>query len=61
MPKILRTPGYGKTPYEGTKKPPCKLRVYKPNGSFDKMYQDLNQMEKWQNYYKNQGFRTRRI
>ena len=61
MPKILKTPGYGKTPYTGTRRPTAKLRVYKPNGTFDRMYQDFNQMEKWQNYYRNQGLKTRRL
>ena len=46
MPVIQRTPGYGKTTYTGTRRPAVKMRVYKPNGSFDKMYQDLNQMER---------------
>ena len=61
MPKILKTPGYGKTPYTGTRRPAVKMRVFKPNGSFDRMYQNFDQMEKWRRYYKDQGFRTRRI
>lgn len=62
MPVIQPTPGYGKTPYTGTKKPACKMRVYRRPGNFmDKEYRDINQMERWRQYYKEQGFRTRRI
>lgn len=61
MPIIKKTPGFGKTPYTGTKKPAVTMRIYKPNGSMDRTYKDINQMKKWQQYYRNQGVKTRKI
>lgn len=61
MPIIQKTPGYGNTPYTGTRKSAVRMRIYRPSGNVDQVYKDMNQMQKWQRYYRNQGIKTRRI
>ena len=62
MPKIIK-PNYSQSPMRGvTGQPIYKMRIYKRPGDFmEKEYRGINQMERWRQYYKDQGFRTRRI
>ncbi len=38
-----------------------KMRVYKPSGPIDRIYRNKQQMMRYRRYYKEQGFRTRKI
>ena len=61
MPIIRKTP-YSDRAGQGVRSPKYKMRVYTTGGNFmEKEYQNIDKMEQFRRYYKEKGYRTRRI
>jgi len=60
-PKPSQVPNFGR----GVKHPPgqprYKMRIYRPSGNVDRVYTNMDRMRQWQQYYRDQGVKTRKI